>query len=205
MLDRIQAERDYRASLANLTDRERAFVAAYMKHKKVRVAALEAGCSEASAGARGSQMKARPSVARAIDLGLLWLQAQTEIDAQTVVDLWADVIRANMGDFFEYRNVKLCVDTGKVIAQAGWYMREGLKPTLQQMAAIQSIEEGPHGTRIKFYDKLKAADGLAKHLGMFTEKVEVSGPGGQAIPTRVVLEFDDVGCGFPEPGAASHD
>lgn len=42
-------------------------------------------------------------------------------------------------------------------------------------AAISGIKRGRNGIEVSSYDKLKALELLGKHMGMFTDKVEVSG------------------------------
>ena len=54
-----------------------------------------------------------------------------------------------------------------------------IKPTTdlsdQQIRAIAGIKEGANGIEIKLNDKEKALELLGKHLGMFRDKLEVSG------------------------------
>ena len=47
--------------------------------------------------------------------------------------------------------------------------------TEEQRRAIAGIKETQAGVEIKFNDKLKALELLGRHLGMFKDKVEVSG------------------------------
>lgn len=54
-----------------------------------------------------------------------------------------------------------------------------IKPTAtlsdMKKKAISSIKQTKDGIEIKFYDKEKALEMLGRHLGMFKDKVEVSG------------------------------
>ena len=45
----------------------------------------------------------------------------------------------------------------------------------QQIRAIAGIKDGKYGIEIKLNDKEKALELLGRHLGMFKDKVEVSG------------------------------
>lgn len=47
--------------------------------------------------------------------------------------------------------------------------------TEEEKKAISSIHKGKDGMKIETYDKLKALELLGKHLGMFKDKVELSG------------------------------
>ena len=42
-------------------------------------------------------------------------------------------------------------------------------------------EEGRNGVTVKIHDQMKALENVAKHLGMFKDRVELSGPNGAAI------------------------
>jgi phage terminase small subunit len=47
--------------------------------------------------------------------------------------------------------------------------------TEEQKKALAVVKKGKDGFEIKPYDKVRALELLGKHLGMWTEKVEVSG------------------------------
>ncbi len=81
-------------------------------------------------------------------------------------------------------------------------------------AAIAGLEvkdlfdkEGPIGTlhKLKIADKKGALDSIAKHLGMFIERKEVSGPNGGPVQTRAEIvdelldSVDGVTRGLPKP------
>ena len=45
----------------------------------------------------------------------------------------------------------------------------------EQKACISGVKETKHGIEVTFYNKEKALEMLGRHLGMFTEKLEVNG------------------------------
>lgn len=45
-------------------------------------------------------------------------------------------------------------------------------------AAISEVSEGKEGLKVKMHDKKGALVDIGRHLGMFTDKVSVSGPNG---------------------------
>lgn len=47
--------------------------------------------------------------------------------------------------------------------------------TKRQIKAISGIKQGKNGIELTTYDKVKALELLGKHLGIFKDKVEVSG------------------------------
>lgn len=55
--------------------------------------------------------------------------------------------------------------------------------TLDGPAALlyAGAEEGREGVKLKMHDQAKALENVAKHLGMFKERVELSGPNGSPV------------------------
>jgi phage terminase small subunit len=51
-------------------------------------------------------------------------------------------------------------------------------------AAIAEVAQTRDGIRVKFHDKLAALDKIGKHLGMFSERVELTGKDGGPIETK---------------------
>jgi phage terminase small subunit len=55
----------------------------------------------------------------------------------------------------------------------------------EKRAAIAGIKSTKDGIEVKTNDKIKALELMGKYLGMFTDKTEISGPGGE--PLQIVL------------------
>ena len=73
-------------------------------------------------------------------------------------ELWA-IALARATDLLQVKDGALEIrDTGEL--------------TKEQAASIASLEKGPNGIKVKFYDKLKALELLGKHLGVFDGKTE---------------------------------
>lgn len=53
-------------------------------------------------------------------------------------------------------------------------------------AAVAEIGQTKEGVRIKFHDKKGALESIGKHLGMFKERHEHSGPDGAPIPITTI-------------------
>ena len=72
------------------------------------------------------------------------------------------------------------------MAKSAFIDTDGLTP--DQTAALSEIAETKEGIRLKMHSKIAALDSLAKHLGMFTENVNVHNTGPapviQLIPTE---------------------
>ena len=69
--------------------------------------------------------------------------------------------------------------------------------TADQTAAISSVKVKRRPTEygdeiereVKLNDKTKALELLGKHLGMYTDKKELSGPNGSAVPVQLIVEY----------------
>lgn len=50
---------------------------------------------------------------------------------------------------------------------------------------FDGVKESRFGIEVKIQDRAKALEMVARHLGMFTDKLELGGPGGGAIPHEI--------------------
>ena len=66
-------------------------------------------------------------------------------------------------------------ETGEQLRYKSIDFKKTNELTREEKKAISSIHKGKDGMKIETYDKLKALELLGKHLGMFTDRVEVSG------------------------------
>ena len=89
-------------------------------------------------------------------------QKRTEITQDRVLEELAAIAFAKATDYAE-------VKEGQVIIKDTANMDE------QQVRAIAGIKEGKYGIELKLNDKEKALELLGRHLGMFKDKLEVSG------------------------------
>ena len=89
-------------------------------------------------------------------------QERTEITQDQVIEELAAIAFARATDYAEVRNGSVRIrDTGEL--------------SEKQIKAIAGIKEGKFGIELKLNDKEKALELLGRHLGMFKDKVEVSG------------------------------
>lgn len=89
-------------------------------------------------------------------------QKRTEITQDRVLEELAAIAFARATDYAEVKGECVRIkDTDSL--------------TDQQIKAIAGIKEGKFGIELKLNDKEKALELLGRHLGMFTDKVEVSG------------------------------
>lgn len=133
----------------------RAYKVAYPSCKKDETAAQA-----------GSRMLRNVKVAEYIQKRMDERAKRTEITQDRVLQELAKVGFANITDFVE-------------IEACGGLCVVKVKPTDQmpsdKLGAIAGIKEGANGIEIKLNDKGKALELIGRHLGMFKDKVEVSG------------------------------
>ena len=119
-----------------------------------------------TARANGSRMLTNANVAKYISERMQERQQRTEVTQDRVIKELAAIAFARATDYVEIRGNGVC---GTVV----------IKPTTdlsdEQVRAIAGIKEGANGIEIKLNDKEKALELLGRHLGMFKDKVEVSG------------------------------
>ena len=129
----------------------RAYKVAYPSVKKDETAAQA-----------GSRMLRNVKVAAYIQERMEERQKRTEITQDRVLQELAAIAFAKATDYAEIKNE--CVR-----------IRDTAELDEQQIMALAGIEEGKFGIKVKLNDKEKALELLGRHLGMFKDKVEVSG------------------------------
>lgn len=129
----------------------RAYKVAYPSVKKDETAAQA-----------GSRMLRNVKVAAYIQERMEERQKRTEITQDRVLQELAAIAFAKATDYAEIKNE--CVR-----------IRDTAELDEQQIRALAGIEEGKFGIKVKLNDKEKALELLGRHLGMFKDKVEVSG------------------------------
>lgn len=129
----------------------RAYKVAYPSVKKDETAAQA-----------GSRMLRNVKVAAYIQERMEERQKRTEITQDRVLQELAAIAFAKATDYAEIKNE--CVR-----------IRDTAELDEQQIRALAGIEEGKFGIKVKLNDKEKSLELLGRHLGMFKDKVEVSG------------------------------
>ena len=89
-------------------------------------------------------------------------QKRTEVTQDRVIEELAAIAFAKATDFVQ-------ISHGNVI------LTDTSKLSENQIKAIAGIKEGKNGIELKLNDKEKALELLGRHLGMFKDKLEVTG------------------------------
>ena len=148
------------AAHKKLAPKRFAFVQEYIKDLNGTQAAIRAGYSPRSANVTSTRLLMDANVQESIQEYKEMAAKRSQVSVDRIVE--------------EYRRLAFANTTDGIKVKGGWVTitdTDDLTP--EQQAAIAEIHQTKDGVRVKFHDKTKALDSLGKHLGMFTDKVQV--------------------------------
>lgn len=119
-----------------------------------------------TAAVNGSKLLRNTKVAKYIQERMQERQQRTEVTQDRVVQELAAIAFAKATD---YVTIKSHGSAAVVIIRSTDDLTE------EQIRAIAGIKEGANGIEIKLNDKEKALELLGRHLGMWNDKINVSG------------------------------
>lgn len=152
--------------MANLTPKQQRFVEEYLIDLNATQAAIRAGYSAKTAAVIGAENLIKPYIQKAIQ------EAQNKLTERT--EITQDYVLTNIKKVIER-----CMQQEAVQARDG-------SPLLV---------EGPEGDLACLFEfketgALKGLELLGKHLGMFKDKIELTGKDGSSLGIKVVFEDD---------------
>lgn len=115
-----------------------------------------------TAAQAGSRMLRNVKVAEYIAERMQARQERTEITQDRVLEELAAIAFARATDYAEVRDDQVFIKDTAGLSE-------------NQIKAIAGIKQGKFGIEVKLNDKEKALELLGRHLGMFKDRVEVSG------------------------------
>ena len=115
-----------------------------------------------TAAQAGSRMLRNVKVAEYIAERMQARQERTEITQDKVLEELAAIAFARATDYAEVRDDQVFIKDTAGLSE-------------NQIKAIAGIKQGKFGIEVKLNDKEKALELLGRHLGMFKDRVEVSG------------------------------
>ena len=139
-------------------------------------AAIRAGYSVKTANEQSSRLFANVSIRARVDELLAERPKRTGINQDRIIRELARVALVNPAQVVSMKDATLLEDASEddtaAIASVKVKVMTG---------DVESVER-----EVRFSDKLKALELLGKHLGMFTDKFQISG----RLPIQVVIEDD---------------
>ena len=170
--------------MAKLTAKQQCFVAEYLIDLNATQAAIRAGYSERTADVQGVRLLGNVKVQEALNKAIKNREQRTNITQDQVLQELAKIAFSNGADFAKVVTEKRmhCFsneETGEIESREVDVQMVVLENTdslpADKKAAIAGIKETKNGIVIESCDKIKALELLGRHLGMFKDKVELSG------------------------------
>ena len=163
-----------------LTDKQQRFVEEYLIDLNATQAAIRAGYSEATAEQQASRLLSNVKVAEAIAEAQSQRSQRTQITQDRVLQELARI------GFSDLR--KCLTPTGHLLDPHDW--DDDTAASISSIEVVTNMKSEKdadgktpieHTHKIKVWDKNSALEKLAKHLGMFVERKEITGKDGGPI------------------------
>lgn len=168
--------------MAKMTERQKRFCNEYLIDLNVTQAAIRAGYTPKYANKKAYELLDKLEIKEYLDKKMKDREQRTEITQDKVVNELAAIAFSNASDFFKVVDkpitaggVPVLDDEGNPRTYKDVEFVNTDKLSEANKKVISSIKQGSNGLEIKLNDKLKALELLGKHLGMFKDKVELSG------------------------------
>lgn len=166
-------------------DKQKRFVAEYLKDLNATQAAIRAGYSPRTARAQASQLLTKPNIAAAVEAGAKRVTDKAEIDATEVLREMKRLAMVDVGLAFDDSGFMLPLkDIPEDIRRAivGLEVSEIFAGDGDQKSIIGHLK------KVKFADKKGALDSLMKHLGIAgADKLEHAGKDGEPLTIHIDL------------------
>ncbi len=172
--------------MAKLNDRQKRFCDEYLIDLNATQAAIRAGYTSKYANTNAPKLLQNTAIKEYIQQKQQERMERTEVTQDFVIKELLAIASVNATDYAKIVEKNATVMADGVEMQL--YDAEGnpvtyrtVEPILTdeltevQKKALAVIKKGRDGFEIRPYDKLKVLELLGKHLGMFTDKMEVSG------------------------------
>ncbi|WP_347993503.1 terminase small subunit [uncultured Eubacterium sp.] len=140
-----------------------------------------------TAAAAATRLMNNPEVKDYIDKRIKDRLERIEVTQDDVIQELAAIAFANGSDYAKVVTKPVMIQTsegdyvpaldseGNQMYYQAVEIEETEELTKRQIKAISGIKQGKNGIELTTYDKVKALELLGKHLGIFKDKVEVSG------------------------------
>lgn len=180
-----------------LTDLQKKFIKEYLIDLNITAAALRAGYSEKTAYSIGQETFNKPHIQAAIQKEMNKRARRTEITADKVLEEYAKLGFSDVTDYLQVVTERVLVghdkETGEPISDISQFvlMKDTKDIPPEKLAAISEVKQHKDGSiSFKLHDKRGALDSIAKHLGMFTERIEHTGKDGGPITVNFEGELE---------------
>lgn len=180
-----------------LTAKQRAFVQEYLIDLNATQAAIRAGYSEDTARAIGCENLTKPNIQASIEAAMKARSDRTQITADRVLTELAKLGFSDIRKAVKWQTSLITEEDnpdGGDIAVIKQVVTNNVQLIASEdiddetAAAISEISQNATGgLKIKLHDKRAALVDIGKHLGMFTDKVQLSGELAVTSVTRKIV------------------
>lgn len=157
-----------------MTKKQKRFAEEYLIDLNATQAAIRAGYSPETAGSIGAENLKKPEIKSRIDKAMAERSRRTGINQDRVLQELARIGFAKITDVVDPETAEIRTDASD-----------------DDLACIQSIKIKPNefGTEreVKLYDKKSALVDLGKHLGLFKDKMELTGD----MELNITVDYGD--------------
>lgn len=168
-----------------LNPRQEVFVREYLTDLNATRAAIAAGYKPTAAKVTGCRMLTRGNVAVAIEKQRQERLAKLGIRADRVLEELARLGFSNMLDYIQVENGDAYIDLSKLDRQTAAAIQELTVDEYTEGRGEQAREV--KRTKFKLSDKRGSLELLGKHLGLFADRVELTGADGGALAIKVAV------------------
>lgn len=172
-----------------LSDRQSRFVEEYLCDLNATQAAIRAGYSERTAGVIGFENLKKPEIAEAIVKAMGKREERTEITQDAVLKLWWEQANVDVNEIVQFRRgscdecwedepqdapnpgCRICKGDG--VGNAFIHDSRNLKGAARRL--FNGVQMTKDGFKVLLLDRDKALENVARHLGMFNDKLSIGG------------------------------
>ena len=146
-----------------MTKKQKLFAEEYLIDLNATQAAIRAGYSPETAGSIGNENLKKPEIRARIDKAMAERSKRTGVNADRVVQELAKIAFVNAMNVIDQKTATVKEDASSDDTAAILSVK------------VKTVGEDGLQREIKMADKIKALELLVKHLGMFEDKVKLSG------------------------------
>jgi phage terminase small subunit len=175
-----------------LPEKQRIFVAEYLKDFNATRAALAAGYSKNTAREQGCRLLTNVNVQAEVKRQTEVLFDSIGLTAQRILMEYMRIAHADINDYlaFGQREVPVLKDgepvldsSGKLITKTVNYV-DFKESSEVDTSLISEVKQGKDGVSIKLHDKMKALDMLAKYMNLIVDNINVQ-------QNNIIIKLED--------------
>lgn len=171
-----------------LTAKQERFVAEYLIDLNATQAAIRAGYSKKTAKQMGAENLTKPDIAAAVAESQQKRSERTQITQDRVLAEYAKLAFADIRKAVKWGESVAVVTEGEGGEDINLRHSVALLSSSDidddTACAISEVSQGKDGLRLKMHDKKGALDSVARHLGMFKDKIEHTGKDGIPLTSQ---------------------